>query len=187
MHFDLKTTSLAVTDLEVALLIIFAPSTYFHPLPRRKVPLTATRDSSLSWNPMRLGHWGSAQAPPADQGGARPPKRLVILWPENEVREAPTPSQQVRASPDGGRPPNMHFYLKTKSLAMTDIEVTHLIYIRPFHLLPSPTFSPQRTPNLHTRVFPSMAPTKVWRPGEAFKLPQRVRAEPGRQTIFGTF
>jgi len=84
------------------------------------------------------------------------------------------------AGSGGVRPPNMHFGLKTKSLAMTDLEVTLLVHIRSFHVLPSlvPS-SPQSTPNCGYRVFPSMAPTAARGPGGALKLPQRVRAEPG--------
>jgi len=37
------------------------------------------------------------------------------------------------------RPLNMQFHLKMKSLAMTEFEVTLLIHVRPFHVLPHPS------------------------------------------------
>ena len=46
-------------------------------------------------------------------------------------------AQAPPAGPGGARLPIMHFdYLKTKSLAMTDLEVTLLIHLRFHHPLP---------------------------------------------------
>ena len=42
------------------------------------------RDRSLPRHPLRPGCLGSAQAPPAGPGGARPPNVFMHLWPENE-------------------------------------------------------------------------------------------------------
>jgi hypothetical protein len=53
------------------------------------------------------------------------------------------------SSPSGAQPANMHFVMETISLLMTDledIELTLLINLRPFHVLP-PSFLVVKCPN----------------------------------------
>ena len=86
----------------------------------------------------------------------------------------------------------MHFDLKTKSLAITDLELTLLIHHRSINVLPPLLLlSHRKAPIAATRVFPSIVPAAArgfppccaMGPGGALKLPQRVRAQPGRQTL----
>ena len=66
------------------------------------------------------GPGGALKLPQRDRAEPDLQTFLVILWSENEVWEAFKLSQQTGRSP--ARPPNVHFDLKTKSLAMTDLE-----------------------------------------------------------------
>ena len=74
----------------------------------------------------------------------------------------------------------MHFDLKMKSQTMTDFEGPLLIDLRHFH--PNPLLTIKRPLlRLETVLFPG--PTVARGFGGALKLPQQVRAEPGRQTF----
>jgi hypothetical protein len=102
---------------------------------------------------------------------------LLILWSENEVWEAPKLSQQVLVEPG-------------RQTCLLEDEISRDVRFKnnPSHsspLLPCTSTLPCRKASLTAaRVFPSTAHIGAWR---AFKFPQRVRAEPGHQTCFGTF
>ena len=78
----------------------------------------------------------------------------------------------------------MHFDLKTKSLAMIDLEVTVLIHLRFFQRTPPPS-SPQRA---HTaaRMFPSMAPTVLGLWGSV-QAPSEGPGEARPPKVYGDF
>ena len=77
----------------------------------------------------------------------------------------------------------MHFDLKTKSLAMIDLEVTLLIHLRFFQrTFHPPPFLAAKGPYCGWNV-PFHGTHCAMGPGGVLKLSQRVRAEPGRQTF----
>ena len=156
MHFDLKAKSLAMTDLEVAFLI---PLRSFHvlsspPLPRRKAPLTAVIECSTSWQSLQLGGLGERSSSLSGSGRSPAVKRF---WCIIDLKMKSGESISSLSGPGEARPPNMHFDLKTKSLA--DLEISLLIHLRPFHVLPPAPFLAAKHPNCGWRVSPSMAPT----------------------------
>ena len=79
------------------------------------------------------GPGGALQLPQRVRASPDTKRFLVHLWPENEVWGALKLSQRVQAKP--GRQTCI-FYLKMKSLAMADLEITPLIHLRPFYILP---------------------------------------------------
>ena len=89
--------------------------------------------------PTAAGGLGDRSSSPSGSGRSPTAKPfLVIFWFENEVWDAPKLSHRFGRSPTE----NMHFYLKTKFLAMTDLEVTLLIHLRSFHVLSPLPISP---------------------------------------------
>src|SRR5208282_5793095 len=92
-----------------------------------------------------------------------------------------------RLSSLSARLPNMHFDLKTKSLAMIDLEVTLHIHLRFFQRTfhPPPPSSPQSA-HAVAGMFPCMAPTVLGGLGERSSSP----AGPGGArppNVFGDF
>ena len=75
----------------------------------------------------------------------------------------------------------MQFDLNLKSLTMSGFEIPPLIHLCPFS---GTSISPSRAMGAKLLIeIVIVLPSAARRPGGALKLPQRVRAYPGRQTF----